>query len=175
MLQFERSFKFTDKSTSQIFILVTNTLTAIFLPSSHAHLSCKKNSPFEKKKKKTKKKKRGNEITKWLEEQISKKVEQNRRNSEHSGLPNRVERSLIFFLPISRLETTNDERSRDSITRDKEHRVKKRNSTVPSRSPRTNGRNGPPVHRLFYDVKKVAALSGWWKSFDEEEGVVVHI
>lgn len=27
----------------------------------------------------------------------------------------------------------------------------------------------------FYDVEKVAAPSGWWKSFDEEEGVVVHI
>lgn len=27
----------------------------------------------------------------------------------------------------------------------------------------------------FYDVEKVAAPSGWWKSLDEEEGVVVHI
>ncbi|CAD1480305.1 unnamed protein product, partial [Heterotrigona itama] len=56
----------------------------------------------------------------------------------------RVERSLIFFLAISRFETTNDKWSRDSITRDKEYRVKKRDTTVPSRSPKNKRKEWTP-------------------------------
>lgn len=59
-----------------------------------------------------------------------------------------LERSLIFFLPISRFETTNDKWSRDSITRDKDYRVKKRNSTIPFRSPKNKRKEWTPPSTL---------------------------